>query len=125
MRPALEAHAVWPALRPGCALSHCWFLRGYVSEGRAALDRPLARPDMEEHADALDNLALIRLLPGGGPRRSATGAGERPDLGTATSCRRERASVQVPWGVEALGDTISRPTWKTKPSWYLLPPMTG
>jgi pimeloyl-ACP methyl ester carboxylesterase len=30
------------------------------------------------------------------------------------------ADSQVPWGVEALGGTISRPAWKTKPSWYLV-----
>jgi len=27
---------------------------------------------------------------------------------------------QVPWGVAALEGTISRPAWKTKPSWYLV-----
>ena len=27
---------------------------------------------------------------------------------------------QVPWGVEALGGTISEPAWKSKPSWYLI-----
>jgi pimeloyl-ACP methyl ester carboxylesterase len=30
------------------------------------------------------------------------------------------ADAQVPWGVEALGGTISAPAWKTKPSWYLV-----
>ena len=30
------------------------------------------------------------------------------------------AASQVPWGLEALGGTISEPAWKTKPSWYLL-----
>jgi pimeloyl-ACP methyl ester carboxylesterase len=30
------------------------------------------------------------------------------------------ADSQVPWGVEALGGTISEPAWKTKESWYLL-----
>ena len=30
------------------------------------------------------------------------------------------ADSQVPWGLEALGGTISEPAWKTKPSWYLL-----
>jgi pimeloyl-ACP methyl ester carboxylesterase len=30
------------------------------------------------------------------------------------------ADSQVPWGVEALGGTISEPAWKTKPSWYLV-----
>src|SRR5258705_4893257 len=30
------------------------------------------------------------------------------------------ADSQVPWGVEALGGTISEPAWKIKPSWYLL-----
>ena len=30
------------------------------------------------------------------------------------------ADSQVPWGVEALGGTITEPAWKTKPSWYLV-----
>lgn len=30
------------------------------------------------------------------------------------------ADSQVPWGVEALGGTISEPAWRDKPSWYLL-----
>jgi pimeloyl-ACP methyl ester carboxylesterase len=30
------------------------------------------------------------------------------------------ADSQVPWGVEALGGTISEPAWKSRPSWYLL-----
>jgi len=30
------------------------------------------------------------------------------------------ADSQMPWGVGALGGTISEPAWKTKPSWYLL-----
>ena len=30
------------------------------------------------------------------------------------------ADSQVPWGVEALGGKISKPAWKSKPSWYLL-----
>ena len=30
------------------------------------------------------------------------------------------ADAQVPWGVEALGGTISKPAWKSKPSWYLV-----
>jgi pimeloyl-ACP methyl ester carboxylesterase len=30
------------------------------------------------------------------------------------------ADSQVPWGVEALGGTISEPAWRTTPSWYLL-----
>ena len=30
------------------------------------------------------------------------------------------ADSQVPWGVEALGGTISQPAWKSKPSWYLI-----
>jgi pimeloyl-ACP methyl ester carboxylesterase len=30
------------------------------------------------------------------------------------------ADSQVPWGVQALGGTISEPAWKTKPSWYLV-----
>jgi pimeloyl-ACP methyl ester carboxylesterase len=30
------------------------------------------------------------------------------------------ADSQVPWGVAALGGAISKPAWKTKPSWYLL-----
>jgi pimeloyl-ACP methyl ester carboxylesterase len=30
------------------------------------------------------------------------------------------ADSQVPWGVDALGGTISEAAWRTKPSWYLL-----
>jgi pimeloyl-ACP methyl ester carboxylesterase len=30
------------------------------------------------------------------------------------------ADSQVPWGIDALSGTISRPAWKTKPSWYVL-----
>jgi pimeloyl-ACP methyl ester carboxylesterase len=30
------------------------------------------------------------------------------------------ADSQVPWGVEALGGTISEPAWQIKPSWYLV-----
>ena len=30
------------------------------------------------------------------------------------------ADSQVPWGVEALGGTITEPAWRTKPSWYLV-----
>jgi len=30
------------------------------------------------------------------------------------------ADSQVPWGVNALGGTISESAWKAKPSWYLL-----
>ena len=30
------------------------------------------------------------------------------------------AESQVPWGVDALGGTITEPAWKTRPSWYLV-----
>jgi pimeloyl-ACP methyl ester carboxylesterase len=30
------------------------------------------------------------------------------------------ADSQVPWGVDALGGTISDPAWRNKPSWYLI-----
>ena len=30
------------------------------------------------------------------------------------------ADSQVPWGVDALGETISEAAWRTKPSWYLV-----
>ena len=30
------------------------------------------------------------------------------------------ADSQVPWGVKALGGTISKAAWRTKPSWYLV-----
>jgi pimeloyl-ACP methyl ester carboxylesterase len=30
------------------------------------------------------------------------------------------ADSQVPWGLDALGGTISEPAWKRKPSWYLV-----
>jgi pimeloyl-ACP methyl ester carboxylesterase len=38
------------------------------------------------------------------------------DPGTASFM----ADSQVPWGVDALGGTISEPAWRTKPSWYLV-----
>jgi pimeloyl-ACP methyl ester carboxylesterase len=30
------------------------------------------------------------------------------------------ADSQVPWGVDALSETISEPAWRSKPSWYLV-----
>jgi pimeloyl-ACP methyl ester carboxylesterase len=30
------------------------------------------------------------------------------------------ADSQVPWGLEALGGTVSQAAWRTKPSWYLV-----
>ena len=30
------------------------------------------------------------------------------------------ADSQVPWGVQALGGAVSKPAWKSKPSWYLI-----
>jgi len=30
------------------------------------------------------------------------------------------ADSQVPWGVRALGGTVTAPAWKSKPSWYLV-----
>lgn len=30
------------------------------------------------------------------------------------------ADSQVPWAVEALSGAITKPAWKTKPSWYLI-----
>ena len=30
------------------------------------------------------------------------------------------ADSQVPWGLEALGGTVTQPAWRTKPSWYLI-----
>jgi pimeloyl-ACP methyl ester carboxylesterase len=30
------------------------------------------------------------------------------------------ADAQVPWGLEALQGVVSRPAWKSKPSWYLV-----
>ena len=30
------------------------------------------------------------------------------------------ADSQVPWGLDALGGSISEPAWKAKPSWYLV-----
>ena len=26
----------------------------------------------------------------------------------------------MPWGVDALGETISEPAWRSKPGWYLV-----
>lgn len=30
------------------------------------------------------------------------------------------ADSQVPWGTQALGGAVTRPAWKSKPSWYLV-----
>jgi pimeloyl-ACP methyl ester carboxylesterase len=30
------------------------------------------------------------------------------------------ADSQIPWGVDALGGTITEPAWRSKPSWYLI-----
>ena len=30
------------------------------------------------------------------------------------------ADSQVPWGVDALGGTVTEPGWRVKPSWYLV-----
>ncbi|WP_328676530.1 alpha/beta fold hydrolase [Streptomyces sp. NBC_00343] len=30
------------------------------------------------------------------------------------------ADAQVPWGLDAVGGTITEPAWRTKPSWYLV-----
>jgi hypothetical protein len=30
------------------------------------------------------------------------------------------ADAHVPWGVDALGETITEPAWRVKPSWYLV-----
>jgi pimeloyl-ACP methyl ester carboxylesterase len=30
------------------------------------------------------------------------------------------ADAQVPWGLEALQGAVSKPAWKSKPSWYLV-----
>jgi pimeloyl-ACP methyl ester carboxylesterase len=30
------------------------------------------------------------------------------------------ADAQVPWGVEALQGAVTKPAWRTKPSWYLV-----
>jgi pimeloyl-ACP methyl ester carboxylesterase len=35
------------------------------------------------------------------------------------------ADSQVPWGVGAVGGTISDPAWRTKPSWYLVTSQDG
>jgi pimeloyl-ACP methyl ester carboxylesterase len=31
-----------------------------------------------------------------------------------------RADSQVPWGVKALEGAVTRPAWRTKPSWYVI-----
>jgi len=30
------------------------------------------------------------------------------------------ADAQVPWGLDALGGTVTDPAWRTKPTWYLV-----
>jgi len=38
----------------------------------------------------------------------------------AAKTARFMADSQVPWGVSALGGTISEPAWRSKPNWYLI-----
>ena len=46
---------------------------------------------------------------------AASFAGDLPeDLATFM------ADSQVPWGVDALGGSISAPAWRDRPSWYLV-----
>jgi pimeloyl-ACP methyl ester carboxylesterase len=40
------------------------------------------------------------------------------DVETATAAF--MADSQVPWGLDALGGSITEPAWKTRPSWYLV-----
>jgi pimeloyl-ACP methyl ester carboxylesterase len=40
------------------------------------------------------------------------------DLDPATATF--RADSQVPWGVKALEGAVTRPAWRTKPSWYVI-----
>lgn len=39
------------------------------------------------------------------------------DAGTAAFM----ADSQVPWGLTALGEAVTAPAWRVKPSWYLIP----
>ena len=50
-----------------------------------------------------------------GERFHASFAGDLP----ATEAR-FMADSQVPWGVDALGGQVTRPAWRTKPSWALV-----
>ncbi len=53
-----------------------------------------------------------------------TEAGNDPNVAAAADIPAEQAAFmadsQVPWGVDALGGTISEPAWRSKPSWYLV-----
>ena len=51
-----ETGAVESALRLSHALSHYWFLRGYMSEGRTALDLVLALPGVVQRPDLLSRV---------------------------------------------------------------------
>ncbi|MFF3674436.1 alpha/beta fold hydrolase [Streptomyces sp. NPDC002120] len=48
-------------------------------------------------------------------RFAASFAGDLPSAQAAFM-----ADSQVPWGVDALGGTVSQPAWRTKRSWYLI-----
>ena len=73
-------------------------------------------------ADPPPGAPVPPILPAAG-RLSVPRPGEVPRV---VRGRRERragafmADSQVPWGVDALGGTISEPAWRTKPSWYLV-----
>jgi pimeloyl-ACP methyl ester carboxylesterase len=48
-------------------------------------------------------------------RFHASFAGDLPETEA-----RFMADAQVPWGIDALGGTVTQPAWRTKPSWYLV-----
>lgn len=37
-----------------------------------------------------------------------------------TGGSRARPGTAVPWGVDALGGSVTEPAWRAKPSWYLV-----
>jgi hypothetical protein len=42
------------------------------------------------------------------------------NTGAASILSRDGKLARVPWGVKALGGTISEPAWQSEPSWYLI-----
>jgi pimeloyl-ACP methyl ester carboxylesterase len=50
--------------------------------------------------------------------RAAFAAAFAADIDTDTA--KFMADSQLPWGVQALGGTVTEPAWKSKPSWYLV-----
>jgi hypothetical protein len=102
-------------------------------EGLALLKRDLtmitATPGNDQHGAPapVDGRSHSAESAQAGLRHDVSGIGRmRSSLGCAGGSGKEEiagsfmARSQVPWGVGALGGTVSEPAWRKKRSWYLL-----